>query len=141
MILLLITDTLTCHRLENSRQNILEIVLSETNSGKNPSDKVKESTSSQMDNLIMENGKIIKCMAMENFSILEIKSGIKANSKMVCLMDLVPNIPFNKYPNDKLKSIRLLLDFIKEVGSSMKEDLKMIKDKDLEKHSSKMEYG
>lgn len=89
----------------------------------------------------MESGKTTKCMAMENYSILATKSDTKANSKMASFMALVLNMPSNKYQKDKIKLIRTLLDFIKEVGSNIKEGSKMIKDKDLEKPSSKMVSG
>ena len=56
-----------------------------------------------MDNPIKVNGKIIKCMDMENFSILEIEFDTKDNSKMDCLMVLELSMPFNKYPKDRLK--------------------------------------
>lgn len=94
-----------------------------------------------MDNPIKVNGKIIKCMVMESYSILEIEFDTKDNFKMDCSMVLELSMPFNKYPKDRLKLIKLLLGFIKEAGLNIKEGSKMIKDKDLEKLSLKMEFG
>ena len=80
-------------------------------------------------------------MVMESYSILEIEFDTKDNFKMDCSMDLELSMPFNKYPKDRLKLIKLLLGFIKEAGLNIKEGSKMIKDKDLEKLSLKMEFG
>ena len=107
MMSLLIIDILTCHLLGNLLQNILDTVLSEISSDKNHLKKDKVYTFFLMDSPIKVSGKITKCMAMENFSILETSSDTKVNFKMECLMDLEHNMHLNKSLKDKLKLIKL----------------------------------
>lgn len=94
-----------------------------------------------MDNLIVDNGKIIKCMDTVNYLILMEKYVIKVNFKMVCSMVLVLNILMKLILQERSKLIRLSLDLTREVGLNMKGDLKMIKDKDLVKYFLRMEFG
>lgn len=116
-------------------------MLSETNSGKNPIKKDRESTYYLMANHIMGSGRITKCMVMASYSSHLIESGIKGNSKMACSMDLVLSMHMNKYHKDRQKSIKHLSGSIKEVGLNIKEDSKMTKGKDLERPSLKMVFG
>ena len=79
---------------------------------------------------------------MENYIGLIKKLDMKDNFKMVNFMDLVLNMLLHsKFHKEKHKLIKLLLEFIKEVGLNMKEDLKMIKDKVQEKSILKTVNG
>jgi hypothetical protein len=94
-----------------------------------------------MDSPIKESGKITKCTALENSTILKTKYATKDNFKLECLTASELNTPTNKYLKESNKSTKPLYDCIRAVGSSMRAGLTRINAKDQVKLISRMVYG